>query len=70
MADDVKKLSKLLNSKSIQAVFRIPCPAFGPTMWTNLIDIAVFVTRNIRAILSIPLESPRLFSEGAFTDFA
>jgi hypothetical protein len=46
MADDLKQLSKCPNSKSIQAAFRMPCPVFCPTRWTNLIRIAVFVTRK------------------------
>jgi hypothetical protein len=66
MADDLKQLSEFLNSKSIQVAFRMPGPIFYPTRWTNLIDIAVFVTRNILGILSIPLESPRLFLDLAF----
>jgi hypothetical protein len=68
LAEDLKKLSKFLNSKPIQANFDMPCPKFCPTRWTNLINIAVLVTCNILLILTIPQHSPELFLDPTFAD--
>jgi hypothetical protein len=68
LVEDLKKSSEFLNSKSIQAHYKFPCPKFCPTRWTNLIDIAVFITRNVLVLLTIPIERPALFLDPTFAE--